>query len=152
MARPHGVRGEVVVELVTTLEERLAPGSVLEGPQRQLVVESARRVPGRERPAGGRWVVCFAGVGTREAAEELRGAPLRAQPLPGQKGLWVHELIGASVADVSGAAQGRVVAVEANPASDLLVLDSGALVPLRFVVDATPGRLVVDAPPGLFEL
>ena len=44
----------------------------------------------------------------------------------------------------------------ANPASDLLELDSGALVPLRFVVggvETTPeGRVVrVDPPPGLFE-
>ena len=41
--------------------------------------------------------------------------------------------------------------VEANPASDLLVMDDGNLVPLRFVVDRAPGRIVVDVPAGLFE-
>ena len=46
----------------------------------------------------------------------------------------------------------RPVAVEANPASDLLVLDSGALVPLRFVVSAEPGHVTVDPPAGLFDL
>jgi 16S rRNA processing protein RimM len=45
-----------------------------------------------------------------------------------------------------------VVGVEANPASDLLVLDSGALIPLTFVttVDANV-RIDVDVPEGLFE-
>jgi hypothetical protein len=42
--------------------------------------------------------------------------------------------------------------VEANPASDLLVLSGGALVPLCFVVDRQAGRLTVEVPPGLLEL
>ena len=47
---------------------------------------------------------------------------------------------------------GVVEAVEANPASDLLVLDTGALVPLRFVIRVDDGRIEVDAPDGLFDL
>jgi 16S rRNA processing protein RimM len=42
--------------------------------------------------------------------------------------------------------------VQANPASDLLVLDTGALVPVRFVVERLVDALVVDAPQGLFDL
>ena len=42
-------------------------------------------------------------------------------------------------------------AVEANPASDLLVLESGHLVPMVFVVEATDGRVVVDPPAGLLD-
>ena len=45
-----------------------------------------------------------------------------------------------------------VVGVEANPASDLLVLDSGALVPLTFVTTVEANvRIEVDVPEGLFE-
>ena len=93
-------------------------------------------------------------VTTREGAESLTGAILQAEPRPGTEGeeLWVHELIGSEVLDTAGQHHGTVVAVEANPASDLLVLDSGALVPLRFVVSAEPRRLTVDPPAGLFEL
>ena len=40
----------------------------------------------------------------------------------------------------------------ANPASDLLELDSGALVPVTFVVAQTPERVTIDPPEGLFEL
>ena len=53
--------------------------------------------------------------------------------------------------EVDGTAHGEVVAVEANPASDLLVLEDGSLVPLRFVVERELGRIVVDVPAGLFE-
>ena len=40
-----------------------------------------------------------------------------------------------------------------NPANDLLVLDTGALVPVVFIV-GTPsdGVLTVDTPDGLFDL
>jgi hypothetical protein len=55
--------------------------------------------------------------------------------------------------DTDGAVLGTVESVQANPASDLLVLSSGALVPLRFVVANEPGvRVTIDAPDGLFDL
>jgi 16S rRNA processing protein RimM len=151
VARPHGLRGEVVVELVSTVEARLSIGSVLECQGRQLVVLHSQLVPGRAGPRGGRWLVHFAGVDSREEAEALVGATLQAEPLTGAEGLWVHELIGSLVVDQTGENHGKVTAVEANPASDLLVLDSGALVPLTFVVASEPGKLTVDAPPGLFD-
>jgi 16S rRNA processing protein RimM len=45
-----------------------------------------------------------------------------------------------------------VVDVESNPASDILVLDSGALVPLTFVTNVEANvRIDVDVPEGLFE-
>jgi 16S rRNA processing protein RimM len=45
-----------------------------------------------------------------------------------------------------------VRAVEANPAHDLLVLDTGALVPIVFVVSQADGVVVIDPPEGLLEL
>ena len=61
-------------------------------------------------------------------------------------------MIGAVVRDRSGTDLGRVAAVEANPAHDLLVLDSGALVPMVFVVSHEHGVVLVDPPEGLFDL
>jgi 16S rRNA processing protein RimM len=146
IAKPHGLRGEVVVQLVTNRTERLDPGTVLStGDGRVLTVE-------RSSAHLGRWIVAFAGVGTREQADDLRGVVLEAEPLPADpEGLWVHELIGSDVVDPAGNRLGTVEAVQANPASDLLVLDGGGLVPLTFVVETLPGRLVVDAPPGLLD-
>ena len=143
--KPHGIRGEVIVDLITNRQERLAPGSALATPSGCLEVE-------RSSPHQGRWIVAFVGVTDRNQADAMRGTPLSAEPLDDQEGtLWVHELIGAEVVDVSGRAHGRVEAVEANPASDLLVLEDGRLVPLTFVVESSAGRVVVDVPAGLLE-
>ncbi len=88
---------------------------------------------------------------TREAADELRGALLLAPAVDDPESLFVHDLVGSEVIEVDGTPRGTVSAVQANPASDLLVMDDGNLVPLRFVVDRAPGRIVVDVPAGLFE-
>ena len=145
VVKPHGLRGEVVVELCTNRTERLAPGTVLESSHGPLEVV-------RSSPHHHRWIVAFAGVGDHAGAEALRGAVLAAEALDDPDELWVHQLVGAEVVDVAGVSRGEVVAVQANPASDLLVLAGGALVPLRFVVSSQPGRVVVDPPAGLFDL
>ena len=56
--------------------------------------------------------------------------------------------------DATGAELGLVASVEANPASDLLVLESGGLIPVRFVTghDADARTVDVDIPDGLLEL
>ena len=45
-----------------------------------------------------------------------------------------------------------MVAVEANPASDLLVLEGDVLVPMNFIVEQGPGFVVVDPPDGLLDV
>ena len=142
VVRAHGLTGEVAVKLVTDREERLAPGTVLHSATGSLEVVASR-------PYQSGYLVSFSGVEDRDAAEALRGVTLMAPPLEDPDALWVHELIGSQVVGVDEVEHGHVVAVEANPASDLLVLDGGGLVPLRFVVERAPGRLVVDVPAGL---
>lgn len=146
--KAQGLRGEVVVTLTTTEHTRIDPGSELLAGERPVVVVTSR-------PHQHRWVVHFEGVTSREEAEVLAGAPLRA-PAPETTDpdeIWVHEVVGLSVIETDGTERGVVEAVQDNPASDLLVLDSGALVPLRFLVGRDDGgRLVVEVPPGLFEL
>ena len=106
--------------------ERLAPGSVLSSERGPLTVVSSRPLSGER----GRYLVQFDGVADRVGAERLRGVDLTAEALDLPGALWVHELVGASVRDASsGAELGRISAVEANPASDLLVLESGVLIP-----------------------
>jgi 16S rRNA processing protein RimM len=148
IARAHGIRGEVVVSLTTDRLERVARGSVLTGPDGRAYEVVA------SRPHQGHHIVAFAGVPDRNAAEALRGTVLHAEAIDDPGAVWVHDVVGATVVDLAGTAHGEVVALEANPASDLLVLDSGALVPLTFLVDrraGDPPTLVVDPPDGLFE-
>ena len=149
ITRSHGLRGELVVHLTTTETSRVEPGATVFAGERPLVVRTSR-------PHQKSWVVGFEGVDTREAADELRSVTLFAEPLGDDDAdaLWVHELIGARVVDAEGVDRGQIEAVQENPASDVLVLDSGALVPLTFAVgwDVRGERLRVDVPTGLFEL
>lgn len=142
--RAHGIRGELVVTLWTNRPERLDAGSALVADAGPLTVVEAR-------PFQQRWIVRFAEVEDRNEAESLRGQLLRAEPIADPDELWVHELIGMKVCEVDGTERGRVEAVQANPASDLLALESGALVPLVFLVERSEDRLVVDVPDGLFD-
>ncbi|HKA82560.1 MAG TPA: ribosome maturation factor RimM [Acidimicrobiales bacterium] len=142
--RPHGLRGEVVVDLTTDRVERLAPGTVLSSDAGDLKVAAAR-------PHQRRWIVSFEGYTGRDAADRLRGLALRAAPIDDPGALWVHDLVGSEVVTVGGELVGTCVAVVANPASDLLELDGGALVPVAFVVERTPGRVVIDPPEGLLD-
>jgi 16S rRNA processing protein RimM len=146
VTRPHGLRGEVVVTLVTDRLERLAPGSVLDADGRALEVLASR-------PHQRGHIVSFAGIEDRSAAEALQGATLRAPSVDDPSELWVHELIGAPVVTVDGHSVGTVSAVEANPASDILVLDGGALVPVVFVIEQRDDKtVVIDPPEGLLDL
>jgi 16S rRNA processing protein RimM len=144
IARAHGLRGEVVVELVTDRAERVAPGAALSVNGVPLTVDASR-------PHQGRFIVAFAGVGDRSAAEALVGSVLSAEGIEDDEALWVHELIGSMVRETNGTERGRVVSVQANPAHDQLVLDSGALVPAVFVVSCSDGITLIDPPDGLFD-
>ena len=149
IVRPHALGGQVVVELWTNRTERMEPGSRLVWPGGTLLVERASplsRSGGYER-----WLVGFEGVVDRDAAEALRGSVLSARPLHEPGALWVDELLGAEVFDAGGSRLGVVEAVESNPASDLLVMDGGRLIPLSFVTGSRPGRVDVSIPAGLFE-
>lgn len=158
ITRPHGLRGEVVVVLTTDRDERVAVGSRLESDIGPLQVVTSRREQrkGQQRHNNRytqHWVVAFEGHAGREAAEALRGLVLRAERIDDPDALWVDDLVGTKVSLAStGESVGTCVAVVANPASDLLELDSGALVPVVFITSRTADTVVIDPPDGLFDL
>jgi 16S rRNA processing protein RimM len=150
VVRPHGLKGQVVVDLWTNRVERLDPGTELTAGPRTLVVVSSSRLP--EGGGRSRWMVAFSGLASREDAEQLRDVVLQAEALEVEGAMWVHRMVGSDLLDTSGCPVGRVEAVEANPASDLLILADGRAVPLTFVTLDAEGRLIVDGPPGLLDL
>lgn len=146
ITKSHGVHGDVLVALITDRSERLDPGSVLQTDRGPLTVL-------RSSKHNDRWIVTFDSIVGRDAADTWRGVVLRAEAIEDPDTLFVHQLVGSRVIDAHDVDRGTVEAVQANPASDLLVMDTGALVPLRFVVDGpTDGVIRIDAPDGLFEL
>jgi 16S rRNA processing protein RimM len=160
IGRPHGVRGEVTVEVRTDDPgSRFAPGAVLAtdpadaGP---LVIEQARW-------HSGRLMLRLAGVEDRTQAEELRGTLLVVDyadipPSTDPDVFHDQELIGLDVVTVAGAVVGTVTEIR-HLGQDLLVIDrpegGQALVPFVSAlvpeVDVPAGRIVIDPPPGLLD-
>jgi 16S rRNA processing protein RimM len=166
IGRPHGVRGEVTVEVRTDDPElRFAPGSVLmtDPVSRGPVTVVTRRWHGDtllltvETSSGP--------LGSREEAEELRDTELHVAvadlpELDDPESYYDHQLVGLAARLPDGSPLGEVVAVR-HEGADLLVVrrpdDEGALL-VPFVaaivptVDLSGGFVVVDAPEGLLEL
>lgn len=146
LRRPHGLRGDLFVQLTTDRVDRLDAGSELFTAGRHVTVASSRRA------GNGRLIVRFEGIADRTAAERYTNAELFAAPIVDPDALWVHELIGRHVVDQHGIDRGECVAVVDNPAADLLELHDGALVPANFVLDVDGDVIRVDVPDGLFEI
>ncbi|HYY77902.1 MAG TPA: ribosome maturation factor RimM [Actinomycetes bacterium] len=161
VVRPHGVRGELLVEVLSDAPDRFAPGTELGagdpdgGPLRPLVVAAARLHQGR-------LLARFDGVDDRDAAAGLRGQLLSiplaaARPLAPDE-FWPHQLVGLAVVDRDGRRRGTVTEVLPGAAHDLLAVElpggASALVPAVAAlvsVDLRGGQVLVDAVPGLLD-
>jgi 16S rRNA processing protein RimM len=162
IGRPHGIRGEVTVEVRTdTPDLRFAPGSVL-------ATEPARLGPltvAAARWHSGRLLLSVAGVDDRTGAEALRGIVLSAEVPDDEvpedpEEFFDHQLRGLAVVDTRGTAIGVVDDVVHLPGQDLISVrrEGGREVLVPFVAELVPeidvdaGRIVIDPPPGLLNL
>ena len=159
IGRPHGVRGEVAVELRTDEpERRFALGQILldEGGTRHFTVRSVRN-------HSGRLLVSFAEVVDRAGAEAVRGMLLTAAVEPDERPaapgeFYDRQLIGLRAATPEGVEVGRVRSVLHLPAQDILEIetaDGPRLVPFVAAlvpdVDLEAGRLTVVNLTGLLD-
>ncbi|HEX9766507.1 MAG TPA: ribosome maturation factor RimM [Nitriliruptorales bacterium] len=112
VVKPHGLLGEVAVDLLSDVPDRLAAGV-------QVWVDGVSRMITAARPHLGRLLVTFADVGDRTAAETLRGADIEAEPvdLADSDTYWAHELVGATVTGPDGQQVGVVTALIDLPAA-----------------------------------
>jgi 16S rRNA processing protein RimM len=174
--RPHGLRGELVVEVLSDVGRRFAPGTSLlltrEGAAPATLRVAACRSQGGAVAAEGvaaakagrrpAVVLSFAGVEDRDAAAALRGAWLQVELTrvpPAPAGTYYHfQLLGCRCRN-RGEDLGEVVeVVEDGGGLLLLVSDGRSEVPVPFVarflveVDVERGRIELDLPPGLIEI
>ena len=162
VVRPHGVRGEVVVESFSDVPERFAAGARLEivgarGERRSLTVRSAGP------PKSDHLVVAFESIETRDGAESLRGARIdverREVPKAREGEYWIFDLVGCRAHDEREGELGVVTDVVDAGAGPLLVVElaDGRKVPLPFVekflirVDPAQRRIEWRLPEGLIE-
>ncbi|WP_025273750.1 ribosome maturation factor RimM [Haloglycomyces albus] len=158
VAKPHGLKGEVAIEVHTDRpEERFTVGARAETDQESLTVESVRFHKGRP-------VVRFAEARGRDAAEKLRGRFLYMDVATDEDvdDDEIHDidLIGMEVVEHDGDAVGTVRRVDHGPAHETLVVsrsDRGtALIPfvadMIIDIDVEEGVISVDLPDGLLDL
>lgn len=161
VGRAHALRGEVSLILATDRPaDRLVPGTVLTtSDSGALTLTSVRRHQDK-------WLVTFAEIPDRTAADQIRGLRLglvidpEAEREDDDPDAWYpEELTGLGVVDTSGRKLGTVADLEAHPAQHLLVVQdpSGAKVRVPFVAEFVPevdpagDRIVLDPPGGLFD-
>ena len=162
IGKPHGLRGEVTVEVRTDDPEgRFAPGAVLSAdpPERgPLTVISARL-------QSGRMVVWFREARDRTAAEALRNTLLVVEMDPDEPTgdpdeYYDHQLVDLAVVTVDGREVGTVAEMLHISGQDLFAVrrSDGREVLIPFVAQIVPtvdikrGTIVVDPPDGLLEL
>ncbi len=156
---PHGLKGEVKLEVRTDApERRLAVGSTLETDPADLgpVTVTANREYKNQI------YVRFAEYTDRTSVEALRGTKLiiESDEDEGEEDAWFpHELIGLEALDPDGYELGVVAGLEPTPAHDLLLVKEpdGVITRVPFVkqivteVDLEDNCVVIDAPAGLFS-
>jgi len=164
--RAHGVRGELVVEILTD-----APGAVFVPGRRVFMgTERGSRAPGgselhvvRASKFKDGLIVSFKELTTRNAAEVWRDrlllAPAEELEPPAEHELYIHDLVGMRVVLQSGADVGEVIEVFELPQG--LVLDvrraGGDTVMIPFhgsavsYVDRDQRVVHIDPPEGLLD-
>ncbi|KQR00903.1 ribosome maturation factor RimM [Arthrobacter sp. Leaf141] len=161
IGKPHGIRGEVTVQVLTDVPgDRFAPGT-------EFVVEPASAGPLTVISA--RWnkdilLLAFDEVADRNQAETLRGAKLfiETEELDDDdddEGWYEHELVGLE-ARVAGRVVGKIAALNTMPVQDLLMVSTpdGTEILVPFVEQIVPevnvagGYIVITPPDGLFEV
>jgi 16S rRNA processing protein RimM len=161
IGRPHGVRGEVTVEVRTDDPDlRFVPGAVLR-------TDPADRGP--VTIAGVHWhsgtlLLRLEGIDSREAAETVRNTELLVgvadlPEIEDPDSYYDHQLVGLTARLPDGGVLGEIAVVR-HEAQDLLVVRraEGPDVLIPFVsaivptVDLDGGYVVVDPPEGLLDL
>jgi len=163
IGRPHGVRGELAVEVRTDDPElRLAAGAVLKTEP----VAAGPLTVTRTRWHSGRLLASFAGVNDRDAADELRGTLLvvdsaELEEIADPDEFRDYQLIGLTVIGPHDEVIGEVRDV-LHYGQDLLLVAgqgdrAGVEIMIPFVaaivpdVDIANGQLRIDPPPGLLD-
>jgi len=157
--RPHGVHGEVTVEILTDFPERLAAGvEVALGAD----APDFRRTVRQVRLHKGYWLLSFEDVRTREDIEAWRGLHLF---LPQQERsalpptyYYEHELAGCACVLADGTPLGTVSELQDGPGGALLAVatPSGEVLvpfvsPTVVRVDLEARAVVLDPPRGTFD-
>jgi 16S rRNA processing protein RimM len=125
LGRPHGIHGEIAMEIYTDFPERITAGTLL--------YVGSGRIPLRLkslRPYKNGLLVSFDGYEQREAigvySSELLEVPAAERPPLPEGEYYQHQLLNLSVIDDEGLALGTVIEILTTGANDVYVVRSEA--------------------------
>lgn len=165
LRKAHGVRGEVVVEVITD-----TPGAIF-APGGRVLASTADGAPTRDplelhiesaRPFKGGLLIRFQEIRDRETADSWREryllVPVAEVEPPGEGQVFYHELLGMQVRTADGASLGPVTELYELPQGLTLEVrrsNGTVLIPYRegWVVRTDRGsrEIVIDPPAGLLD-
>ena len=156
LRRPHGVQGEIVMEVLTDFPERLRAGDTLYigheySPMQLKNIRSQNRG----------MLVTFQGCSTPEAAGELRNqfvyVPAVGRPALPEGEYYHHQIIGLKVLTQQGELLGTIIEILETGANDVFVIRPSngreILIPdtdeVILQIDLDKGQMIIHLLPGL---
>ncbi len=158
LRKPHGLRGDILLTVMTDFPERLRPGTFLFFGDEKRQVKITRR-----RPHNDGLLLGFEGIATPEQAAKYTGktvfVPAEDRPPLPEGEYYHHQIIGLNVFDETGASLGVVSEILETGANDVYVVTGEAgreiLIPalkdVLLEINLEQKSMKVHLLPGLIE-
>jgi 16S rRNA processing protein RimM len=158
LRKPHGLRGDLLLEIYTDFPERLKPGTTILAGDKHQPLKITRR-----RPTNDGLIIGFEGINTPEEAGKWRATvvyvPTADRPALPEGQYYHHEIIGLTVIDEAGTVLGTLSEIIITGANDVYVVTPAegkdillpALKEVILGIDLSANTMHVHVLPGLID-
>lgn len=158
LRKPHGLRGDLLLEVYTDFPDRIRPGTTIFAGDKYQPLKITRR-----RPHNDGMILGFDGIDTPEEAGRFRATvvyvPTAGRPVLPEGEYYHHEIIGLTVVDETGKSLGELTEIIVTGANDVYVVKPAqgndilfpALKELILGVDLPAKTMQVRLLPGLLD-
>ena len=122
--KPHGIQGEVRIELYSDFPERITAGKLvyLGEDHKKIIIRSVRFMQNSS-------YISLVGINSREDSERIRNQVIyvRSDELPalGLNNYYHHQIIGLDVIDINKVGLGKIIDIIRTGSNDVYVVSSG---------------------------
>lgn len=121
MRRSHGIRGDMVLDVITDFPERLKPGTMIYVGEKKMPLKITRRRPHNEG-----LILGFEGVNNSEQVAKYRSqtvfVPVADRPVLPEGEYYHHQILGLQVVDEDGTDLGFITEIIETGANDVYVV------------------------------
>ena len=158
LRKPHGLRGDLLLEIYTDFPERLKPGSTILAGDKHQPLKITRR-----RPTNDGLILGFEGINNPEEAGKYRATvvyvPTADRPVLPEGQYYHHEMIGLTIINEDGTTLGALSEIIITGANDVYVVTPAegkdillpALKEVILAIDLPAKTMRVHLLPGLID-